>query len=74
MDSNDYPRSYAVYLSNDDRDLTGSPSATGAGTNGVSTGIVLPQLVSGRYLLIKQLGMSLSWWSVDEIEVSCSND
>jgi hypothetical protein len=32
----------------------------------------LPSLASGRYLLIKQLGTSLSWWSVQEVEISCA--
>ncbi len=73
-DSNDYPRMYAVYLSDTDQDTTASPYATGVGTNGVSTGIELPKVVTGRYLLIKQLGASLSWWSVDELEVSCTDD
>jgi hypothetical protein len=37
----------------------------------VTTTIVLPGTFAGRYLLVKQLGSSLSWWSVEEIEVSC---
>ena len=73
-DSNDYPRSYSVYVSDVDRDMTGSALATGVGTHGVSTGITLSKIASGRYLLIRQLGTSLSWWSVQELEVSCAED
>lgn len=71
--SNDYPRSYAVYVSNKSKDLNGMVRASGAGTSGVTTTIALPKIFTGRYLLIKQLGSSLSWWSVVEIEVSCSD-
>ena len=70
-DSNDYPRMYAVYLSDTDQD-TGTACTNGVGSSGVSTSIVLPKVSSGRYLLIKQLGVSVSWWSVDELDVSCS--
>jgi len=70
-DTNDYPRMYAVYISETNLDLGGFAVANGVGTSGVSTTIVLPRAFSGRYLLIKQLGVSLSWWSVAELEVSC---
>ena len=71
---NDYPRSYAVVLSDTDKNLTGTVRATGLGTSGVTTTIVMSRFYSGRYLLVKQLGSSLSWWSVVEIEVSCSDN
>jgi hypothetical protein len=70
-DSNDYPRMYSVIVSEMDKNLMGSECASGVGTSGVSTTIVLPHPFSGRYLLIKQLGTSISWWSVEELEVSC---
>ena len=70
-DTNDYPRSYAVYISDTNNDITGTVRATGVGTPGVTTTIALPKIFSGRYLLIKQLGTSLSWWSVAEIEIAC---
>jgi hypothetical protein len=38
---------------------------------GVSTAMALPKLASGRYLLILQVGASLSWWSIVELEASC---
>jgi len=69
--SNDYPRMYSLYVSDTDTDLTGTALASGVGTAGVTTTIELPKTSSGRYLLIRQLGTSLSWWSVEEIEMSC---
>lgn len=72
-DGNDYPRGYAVIVSDTDNDLAGAVRLTGTGKSGVSTAISLPQLYSGRYLLIKQTSTSLSWWSVEEIEVSCAD-
>ena len=72
--ANDYPRSYTVVVSNTDKDLNGTVRASGVGTSGVTTTITMPKFYSGRYLLIKQLGSSLSWWSVVEIEASCSDN
>jgi hypothetical protein len=69
--SNDYPRNYAVYVSDTSRDSASPVRASGVGSSDVTTTIVLPQTVSGRYLFIRQVGTSLSWWSVEEIEVSC---
>jgi hypothetical protein len=72
-DTNDYPRGYSVIVSNMSGDLMATPVLTGSGKTGVSTAISLPSMATGRYLLIKQTGTSLSWWSAEEIEVSCSN-
>ena len=72
-DTNDYPRTYSVIVSNTAKDLNGTVSGTGSGKTGVSTAILLPTLATGRYLLIKQTATSLSWWSAEEIEVSCSD-
>ncbi len=69
--SNDYPRGYQVVVSNTSENLKGPIAATGVGISGVTTTIVLPQVFVGRYLLIEQTSTSLSWWSVEEIEVSC---
>jgi hypothetical protein len=73
-DRNDYPRMYAIFISDTDTDLTGAVRASGVGSSGDSTTSVLTHSLLGRYLLIKQLGMSLSWWSVEELEVSCFDD
>jgi len=72
--ANDYPRSYAVYVSNSALDSSGPLRASGTGTSGVTTTILLSSIASGRYLYIKQLGTSLSWWSVAELEVTCSDN
>lgn len=72
-DTNDFPRSYAVIISDTAKDLTGTVRASGLGTTGASTNITLPKPFSGRYLLVKQTGSSLSWWSVAEVEVSCAD-
>jgi hypothetical protein len=71
MDSNDYPRMYSVYVSDIDNDLNGDALASGVGSAGVTTTIELAKPFLGRYLLITQLGSSISWWSVDELEASC---
>ena len=73
-DPNDYPRMYSVTISDTKDDLSGPAVFSGEGTTGVSTTTVLSQPHAGRYLLIKQLGVSLSWWSVDELEVGCIDD
>jgi hypothetical protein len=72
-DTNDYPRNYSVIVSNAAKDLSGTVRGTGSGKSGVSTAILLPALATGRYLLIRQTATSLSWWSAEEIEVSCSD-
>lgn len=72
-DTNDYPRTYSVIVSNTAKDLSGAVAGTGSGKSGVSTAILLPALATGRYLVIKQTATSLSWWSAEEIEVSCSD-
>ncbi|HVJ17458.1 MAG TPA: discoidin domain-containing protein [Polyangiaceae bacterium] len=68
---NDYPRTFNVIVSDTPGDVSGTVRASGSGQAGVTTTITLPGLTTGRYLLIKQLGSSLSWWSALEIEVSC---
>jgi hypothetical protein len=72
-DTNDYPRAYSVIVSDIPKNLAGVVQVTGSGKSGVSTAILLPALATGRYLLIKQTGSSLSWWSAEEIEVSCAD-
>lgn len=72
-DTNDYPRTYSVIVSNTAKDLNGAVRTSGSGKSGVSTAILLPALATGRYLLIKQTASSLSWWSAEELEVSCSD-
>lgn len=74
VDPNDYPRGYAVILSETSNNLSGAVRASGVGTNGASSFIALPKPVFGRYLLVKQTSTSLSWWSIAEVEVSCNDN
>jgi len=71
LNSNDYPRQFAVRVSDTKDDFTSPACVSGVGTSGVTTTIELPRVYTGRYLLIRQLGASLSWWSAEELEVSC---
>jgi hypothetical protein len=67
---NDYPRGYAVYVSNTGTDwATLSPVATGAGSGAVTT-ITLPAAVTARYVRIVQTGSDPNWWwSIDEFNL-----
>jgi hypothetical protein len=69
--ANDYPRGYQVYVSNLEQAEGDVVRASGSGESGVTTTIKLASFADGRYLLIKQTGASLSWWSAMELEVSC---
>ncbi len=62
----DYPKSYAVYVSNDGADW-GVPVATGAGELGITT-ISFPQK-SARYVKIVQTGTKDKPWSIFEVDV-----
>ncbi|HTJ79864.1 MAG TPA: discoidin domain-containing protein [Rariglobus sp.] len=65
--TNDYPRGYQVFVSNDGV-TWGSPVATGAGSSAVTT-ISFPQL-SARYFRIVQTGaVSAYYWSIYELHV-----
>jgi len=62
----DYPRSYAVYASNDPANL-GSPIASGVGQ--ALTSIDVPA-TTARYVRIVQTGTDASrWWSIYELNV-----
>jgi hypothetical protein len=71
QNSNDYPRSYRVYVSSAEIVDNTPVLASGSGQSGVSTTVKLAKLATGRYLMVKQVGTSLSWWSAEELEVSC---
>jgi hypothetical protein len=67
---NDYPRGYAVYVSNNGTDWSSlSPVATGAGGGPVTT-ITLSAAVTARYVRIVQTGSDPNWWwSIDEFNL-----
>ncbi|HKI34800.1 MAG TPA: discoidin domain-containing protein [Gemmataceae bacterium] len=67
---NDYPRGYAVYVSQTGTDwATLKPVATGKGSGAVTT-ITLPAAVTGRYVRVVQTGSDpMWWWSIDEFNL-----
>ncbi|MHC4582126.1 MAG: discoidin domain-containing protein, partial [Planctomycetota bacterium] len=66
--SNDYPRSFEVYISFDGGSW-GKPIVTGKGTKPI-TEIKFPKPVQTRYVKIIQTGSSDSWhWSIHELTV-----
>jgi hypothetical protein len=72
-DTADYPRGYAVRVSNADLDFNAAPVASGAGATG-STSITLAAPATGQYLLIRQTGITgESWWTIDELLVGCTD-
>lgn len=71
---NDFPRGYAVHVSDTSEDTSGPRVMMGVGVSAVSTPILLPEVELGRYVLIQQLGTAVSWWSVVEIEASCTDE
>lgn len=70
----DYPRNYAVRVSNASQDFNATVRASGAGTEQAALAIALPALATGRYLTIRQTGaVEGKWWSIAELQVSCSD-
>jgi len=67
---NDYPRGYAVYVSDNGTDWSSLSSvATGAGTGPVTT-ITLGAAVTKRYVRIVQTGSDpVRWWSIHELNL-----
>jgi hypothetical protein len=64
--SNDYPRGYQVFVSNNPASF-GSPVATGSGSSSlVSIGFPVQ---NARYIRVVQTGSSSNWWSVAEANV-----
>lgn len=62
----DYPRGYAVYVSNDGSSW-GDPIASGVGMPGFFT--INFQMTIARYIRILQTGSTGNWWSIDELYV-----
>lgn len=70
--ADDYPRSYAVYTSEDGKNW-GAAIATGQGSSG-TTAITFDD-VSARYIQIAQTGSSSeSWWSIHDLSVSLETE
>jgi hypothetical protein len=71
--TSDYPRGYAVRVSEMPLDFAAPILVSGAGQASVDTAIALGVPVVGRYLLIAQTGSATSWWSVAEANVACND-
>jgi hypothetical protein len=75
-DTGDYPRAWAVRVSNTEQNFAAPVRAMGDGMPG-NTVISLPAPVTGRYLLVRQTGMNepmvTAWWTVAEVLVSCQD-
>jgi hypothetical protein len=62
----EYPRSYAVYVSQDGT-TWGGPVALGSGTGQITTASFAT--VSARFIRVVQTGSSAAWWSIAEFDV-----
>jgi hypothetical protein len=75
-DTGDYPRAYAVRVSNKVQDFMAPVRAMDDGMPG-NTVISLPAPVTGRYLLVRQTGMNeamvSAWWTIAEVLVTCQD-
>ena len=76
-DAGDYPRGYAVRLSDVAAGaLTAAVRASGAGVPG-STVINWPAPITGQFLAVNQTGVDVapdtSWWTIAEVLVSCTD-
>lgn len=65
--SGDYPRGYAVYVTNDPEHW-GEPILTGKGTSAI-TELPLPEGTSGQHVKIEQTGEFNLYWSIHELSV-----
>lgn len=70
-DIDDYPRGYAISVSERHTDFDAVARAKGHGASVSETVIPLEHAVVGRYMMIKQTGSAPSWWSIAEISVEC---
>jgi len=70
-DIDDFPRGYAISVSNRHTDFDAVDRASGHGASVSETVIPLEKPVVGRYMLIKQTGSAMVWWSIAEISVEC---
>lgn len=76
-DTGDYPRAYAIRLSNTTQDFAATVRASGEGMPG-NTVVNLTSPITGRYLTVRQTGMNpvdvSSWWTIAEVLVGCVDD
>ncbi len=73
MDTNDYPRSWAVrFTAAEDPKFLAPVLLSGVGAVGINT-ITLPTVATGRFLTIRQTGIADKWWTIAELLVTCTN-
>ncbi len=74
MDVNDYPRAWAVRVSNTDQDFEAPILKSDVGATG-TTNIKLDEPATGQFLLIRQTGSddTTKWWTIGELQVTCLN-
>jgi len=71
-DAGDYPRSYAVRVSNKDQDFAAPVKVSGTGMPGTTFVHFSPPAV-GRYVTVRQTGVEGPWWTVAEALVGCTD-
>lgn len=73
-DAGDYPRTYAVRVSNKDQDFAAAVKASGDGMPG-TTFIHFAKPVTGRYVTVRQTAMPMPapWWTIAELLASCTD-
>lgn len=71
-DAGDYPRSYAVRVSNKDQDFAASVKVSGTGMPGTTFIHFAPPAV-GQYITVRQTGVDGPWWTVAEALVGCTD-
>lgn len=71
VDLDDYPRGYAISMSNRHTDFDAQACIEGKGSPVSESVIPLGAMAVGRYLLIKQTGTGERWWSIAELDVAC---
>jgi len=71
-DAGDYPRSYAVRISNKSEDFAVASKSSGTGMPG-TTFVHFNAPITGRYLTVRQTGLTGPWWTVAEVLVGCTD-
>jgi len=71
-DAGDYPRSYAVRVSNKDQDFAAPVKVSGAGMPG-TTFVHFSTPVVGQFITVRQTGIEGPWWTVAEALVGCTD-
>lgn len=71
-DAGDYPRSYAVRVSNKSEDFAAAIKISGTGMPG-TTFVHFNTPAVGRYITVRQTGIEGPWWTIAEVLVGCTD-